>query len=810
MNIRVSSALLSVALGSALVLDGESFQMAGSPLAKQQTALFASSVSETSAMMKDMREQLNENDDARMVMDALRGKNLNDDDSALDGLQMKLVDVGGVDSTDPNSGLPYEYDPVALQNFFKSRPLTIVQRIVQLTSVGGLLAFKLALDALLGRVKDNPDLEIQRAGELRDTITSLGPFYIKIGQALSIRPDVLSPRSMVELQKLCDKVPSYDSKVAFATIERELGKSIDELFSEITPEPVAAASLGQVYKATLRSTGETVAVKVQRPAVLETVSLDLFLAREFGLFARNFPALSDRLDAVALLDEFAFRFYQELDYNLECENGIRIAEDMEVLPMVVIPKNYPKFTSRRVHVAEWIDGEKLSQSKADDVGALVNLGVITYMTQLLDKGFFHADPHPGNMMRTDDGKLAILDFGLMTEITDNQKYGMVEAIAHLINRDYTEIGNDFINLDFIPEGTDTAPIVPALTKVFDVALAGGGAKSINFQELAADLAVITYEFPFRIPPYFALVIRAISVLEGIALVGNPEFAIIDEAYPYIARRLMTDDSPRLRAALRYMVYGREGQFDAERLIDLLEALEKFKAIRDDGDGTAYKVDGVRGNKVVGSAGDFVGSQIVDTSERDTDIDGGRFRVSTPSNEGVPNNIGGSNFLEQTEEDQETVREGLLFFFSQEGEPFREFMLEEIVTVVDASSRDATQELVRRVGLSNIPAPSFLRALSPELSDNDRRMVQQITKLVQFLGGDYDGAIGENNNLGNGGNATTARLRALIPIVREYRVPLQDFGKLLIARLTEKNLQRSLNWASERLSRGPLGQRTAAR
>lgn len=101
---------------------------------------------------------------------------------------------------------------------------------------------------------------------------------------------------------------------------------------------------------------------------------------------------------VELLDEFAFRFYQELDYNLECENGIRIAKDMAVLPMVVIPKNYPDYTSRRVHVAEWIEGEKLSQSSADDVGALVNLGVITYLTQLLDTSLFHADPHPGNMV----------------------------------------------------------------------------------------------------------------------------------------------------------------------------------------------------------------------------------------------------------------------------------------------------------------------------------------------------------------------------------------------------------------------------
>ena len=171
------------------------------------------------------------------------------------------------------------------------------------------------------------------------------------------------------------------------------GKDKDAIvtISEITPEPVAAASLGQVYKAKLRETGETVAVKVQRPAVLETVSLDLYLAREFGLIARKIPALVQRLDPVALLDEFAYRFYQELDYNLECANGLRIEKDMSVLPMVVIPRNYPKYTTRRVHVAEWIEGEKLSQSTADDVSALVNLGVITYLTQLLESGFFHAE-----------------------------------------------------------------------------------------------------------------------------------------------------------------------------------------------------------------------------------------------------------------------------------------------------------------------------------------------------------------------------------------------------------------------------------
>jgi aarF domain-containing kinase len=352
---------------------------------RSTSRLFASTVTDTSELLKQMRSQIELDEEASLMIQALRGKNLNDDDAAVAGLQMQLIDIEGGDNA---ANLPYDYNPAALEKFFGQRPLAVVTRVLQILSVGGGMLFKIGLDNLLGRM--TPELEVKRAIQLRDLITSLGPFYIKIGQALSIRPDILSPRSMVELQKLCDKVPSYDSKIAFATIEKELGKPVDELFSEITPEPVAAASLGQVYKATLRATGETVAVKVQRPGVLETVSLDLYLARAAGNFARNFPAVVQRLDAVALLDEFAYRFYQELDYNLECENGLRIEREMSVLPQVKIPRNYPEYTSRRVHVAEWIEGEKLSQSKADDVSALVNLGVITYLTQLLDSGFFHA------------------------------------------------------------------------------------------------------------------------------------------------------------------------------------------------------------------------------------------------------------------------------------------------------------------------------------------------------------------------------------------------------------------------------------
>ena len=427
------------------------------------------------------------------------------------------------------------------------------------------------------------------------------------------------------------------------------------------------------------------------------------------------------------------------------------------------------------------------------------------------------------MLRTTDGKLCILDFGLMTEIDDSVKYGMIEAIAHLINRDYTEIGQDFINLGFIPEGTDTTPIVPALTKVFDVALAGGGAKSINFQELAADLAEITFQFPFMIPPYFALVIRAISVLEGIALVGNPNFAIIDEAYPYIARRLMTDDSPRLRAALRYMVYGKEGTFDADKLIDLLDALEKFSAVRDEGDGSAFKVDGVRGSRVVGSAGDFRGSQKIDISDRDTDVGDGRFRVTTL--------IVDEDEAEQLDKDETTVREALRFFFSPEGQVFRDFMLEELVTVVDASSRDAIQELTRNFGLgrhssSFTVSRSESQALGKGQNGKSSRRINYTVVFSAHISSYYFLVISDGTTSRKAGSVSlwrfrgfsgfgsawctrgrfasdpirNDRIRQLIPVAREYAPQLREFGTLLVQRLTEKSISRGLNWASGRLLR----------
>jgi aarF domain-containing kinase len=325
---------------------------------------------------------------------------------------------------------------------------------------------------------------------------------------------------------------------------------------------------------------------------------------------------------------------------------------------------------------------------------------------LLDTGFFHADPHPGNMIRTPDGNLAILDFGLVTKLTDDQKYGMIEAIAHLIHRDYGAIVKDFVKLGFIEEDVNLEPILPVLAKVFDQALEGGGAKNINFQELASDLAQITFDYPFRIPPYFALIIRAIGVLEGIALVGNPDFAIVDEAYPYIAQRLLTDESPRLRSALRYTIYGKTGVFDAERFIDVMQAFESFI--------TAAKSGG--GEDLNGSMAEL-----------------GLMQTQTT--------FPFPGFPSPSQAQPVQTRAALAFLLSQKGNFFREFLLDEIVKGIDALSREQLVQIMAVLGISNpIPifsmVPSFGRispaGLVPSITEEDRVILNNVQKIVGFL------------------------------------------------------------------------------
>ncbi|KJH72163.1 ABC1 kinase family protein [Aliterella atlantica] len=459
------------------------------------------------------------------------------------------------------------YDPVAISAHYKSKPFQVLGRIF--TVLFPALSFALGLwwDKQTGVGQQN---QSKRAIQLRDLLTKLGPAYIKIGQALSTRPDLVPPAYLDELTRLQDQIPPFSNDIAYQFIEEELGDRPDAIYAELSPQPIAAASLGQVYKGKLK-TGETVAVKVQRPDLQETIAVDLYILRRMATWAnKNVKRL--RSDLVAILDEFGGRIFEEMDYINEGENAERFAQLYGHLKDVYVPKIYWEYTHRRVLTMEWVVGTKLTNVEAIraqgvDARYIIEVGVQCSLRQLLEHGFFHADPHPGNLLATPDGQLAYLDFGMMSEIKPYQRYGLIEAVVHMVNRDFEGLARDYVKLDFLSPDTDLTPIVPALAQIFGNAL-GASVAELNFKSITDQLSALMYEYPFRVPAYYALIIRSLVTLEGIAIHIDPNFKVLSEAYPYISKRLLTDPAPELRESLQDLLF-KDGRFRWNRLENLL-------------------------------------------------------------------------------------------------------------------------------------------------------------------------------------------------------------------------------------------------
>jgi len=459
------------------------------------------------------------------------------------------------------------YDPEAIQAFYRRRPLQVWRRWFKI--LWPLMTF------MIGRwwERRRGQTEAQqrrRAIRLRQILTQLGPAYIKIGQALSTRPDLVPPVYLEELVKLQDQLPPFSNQLAYQFIEEELGQPPAAIYAELSPDPIAAASLGQVYKGKL-FTGETVAVKVQRPGLAEAITLDVHILRGLAAWAqKTFKTI--RSDLVAILDEFAGRLFEEMDYTHEGHNAERFAMLYGQLPDIYVPKIYWDYTRRRVLTMEWITGTKLTrpeaiQAQGIDARYLIEVGVQCSLRQLLEHGFFHADPHPGNLLAMSSGKLAYLDFGMMSEIEPQQRYGLINAIVHIVNRDFEALVQDYVQLGFLSPGTDVTPIVPALATVFNNAL-GASVAELNFQSIVNQLSALMYEYPFRVPAYYALIIRSLVTMEGIAISIDPNFKVLSSAYPYVSKRLLTDPAPELRSSLRDLLF-KGGSFRWNRLENLL-------------------------------------------------------------------------------------------------------------------------------------------------------------------------------------------------------------------------------------------------
>lgn len=459
------------------------------------------------------------------------------------------------------------YDPAAAEVFFRGKGVLVARRQARIAVPLAAFVSKVILDLQMGReVERRP----ARAKEFLDIIASLGPAFIKAGQALSSRPDLLPAEYLLELQKLQDRLPPFPNEVAFALIEAELGRPLSEVYASVDPVPVAAASIGQVYKGVLRGTGEAVAIKVQRPDCEQIIATDMYILRNLsGLFTRLFKVIKRDVDLQSVIGEFGKLIYEEIDYLSEARNAERFLTLYGDVPDVSAPKIFWRFSNRRVLTMQWVDGVRLTSEQLADNSHLVQTLVQCSLRQMLENGFFHADPHGGNLLATPSGRLCYLDFGMMSEVGPAQRYGIILAVVHMVNRDFEALSALYIRLGFLPPDTDLSPIVAALEDALPDVL-GASVGELNFKSVINKLGSVMYRFPFSLPPYYTAILRCLGVLEGLAIQVDPNFKILNEAYPYIASRLLTDPAPELQEALQYLLF-KDGRPRWNRLESLLDS-----------------------------------------------------------------------------------------------------------------------------------------------------------------------------------------------------------------------------------------------
>ncbi len=469
--------------------------------------------------------------------------------------------------------LAMRYDPGRDMRWLLLRPWIAIPRLIHvLWSLGGLV-----LVLLLQGGSSDSAVQQRLARRILNTLTGLGPCFIKVGQALSTRPDLVRRDWLEELTRLQDDLPAFPHALALERVEQELGAPAHDLFDDFPDAPIAAASLGQVYKARLEGNA-WVAVKVQRPNLTFILRRDLVLIRLLGVITAPLLPLNLGFGLGDIIDEFGRSLFEEIDYVQEADNAERFASLFADNDAVYVPRVERMLSSTRVLTTTWIDGAKMRdsdelQALQLDPAALIRTGVICGLQQLLEFGYFHADPHPGNLFalqgRSGDlGHVGYVDFGMMDSISDSDRLTLTGAVVNLINRDFGGLAKDFQSLGFLSPSADLTPIVPALEEVLGGSL-GDSVGSFNFKAITDRFSELMFDYPFRVPARFALIIRAVVSQEGLALRLDPNFRIIAVAYPYVARRLLAGDTREMRDKLLEVIFDADGRLSLDRLESLL-------------------------------------------------------------------------------------------------------------------------------------------------------------------------------------------------------------------------------------------------
>ncbi|MEH2402051.1 ABC1 kinase family protein [Nostoc sp.] len=377
---------------------------------------------------------------------------------------------------------------------------------------------------------------------IRNTLLDLGPTFIKVGQLFSTRADIFPGEYVEELAKLQDKVPAFSYEQVEATIEKELGKKIPELFHNFEPIPLAAASLGQVHKAVLH-TGESVVVKVQRPGLKKLFEIDLQILKGITRYFQNHPKWGRGRDWLGIYEECCRILWEEIDYLNEGRNADTFRRNFRGYDWVNVPRIYWRYATSKILTLEYLPGIKISQYEALEAAgldrkAIARQGAQAYLLQLLNSGFFHADPHPGNIAISASGALIFYDFGMMGRIKSNVREGLMQTLFGIAQKDGDRVVQCLIDLGAIAPTDDMGPVRRSVQYMLDHFMD----KPFENQSVAAisdDLYEIAYNQPFRFPATFTFVMRAFSTLEGVGKGLDPEFNFMEVAQPY-AMQLITD------------------------------------------------------------------------------------------------------------------------------------------------------------------------------------------------------------------------------------------------------------------------------
>ena len=377
---------------------------------------------------------------------------------------------------------------------------------------------------------------------IREGLLELGPTFIKVGQLFSTRADLFPVAYVNELSKLQDQVPAFGYEQVEKIIQEDLGKSISQLFASFDPIPLAAASLGQVHKAKLTS-GEEVVVKVQRPGLKKLFTIDLAILQKITQYFQNHPKWGKGRDWNGIYDECCKILWLEADYLHEGRNADTFRRNFRGEDWVKVPRVYWRYASPRVLTLEYLPGIKISHYEAIEAAGLdrkelAQLGAKAYLRQLLNDGFFHADPHPGNLAVSTDGALIFYDFGMMGEIKTNVKEKLMQTLLGVVQKDAQRVVSSLVDLGALVPSDDMGPVRRSVQFMLDHFMD----KPFEEQSVAAiseDLYEITADQPFRFPATFTFVMRAFSTLEGVGKGLDPEFNFMEVAQPF-AMQVMSD------------------------------------------------------------------------------------------------------------------------------------------------------------------------------------------------------------------------------------------------------------------------------